>query len=184
LAAGVTASIGNNRHRYAEGAVNGKRATAWNAGLYTQLNFGRWALRPKFLWEHRAAPMPLDLDERTSTHLSTGAIDIPIDIIYKLRLDRSMKEVYYYVLAGGSWSRIMTASLDDRRIDFSATGNGNDDGNLRIPLRNEWGWHWGFGVNIYKFWLEGNFNYGISKVFPRGGAIRNQSGYFTVGYRF
>lgn len=177
LTAGITASIGNNLHHYRKGALDGKSAFAWNAGVWAQFNFGNWAVRPRVVYEQRRAKMPVDFEQRTSTILQTGGIYVPLDLIYKLRLD-GMQPVYLYLFAGGYYSRVMTGRLGGDKVDFSDAG---------APFRNEWGVQCGGGLNIYKFWMEGVSRFSLTDVYPAGvgqDGIRNISAYFSVGYRF
>jgi hypothetical protein len=176
--AGVTASAGSNYHRYRDGALDGKNAFAWNGGLYAQLNFGNWALRPKVMYEQRGAKVPLDFNERTSTLMRTGGLHVPLDVVYKFRGTGSgynPQGGFIYIFGGGYYSRALSGKVGGEKMDFAAAG---------APGRDEWGLQWGIGVNVYKLWLESNVRYGLSGVFPEGGKIGNRSSYFSVGYRF
>lgn len=177
LTAGITASIGNNRHIYRKGALDGKSAFAWNAGVWAQVNFGNWAIRPGVVYEQRRAKMPVDFGQRTSTILQTGGIYTPLDVMYKLPF-AARGNMYLYLFVGGYYSRVLTGTLGGDKVDFSAAGA------LR---RNEWGLQFGGGVAIYKFRMEGVSRYGLTDIYPAGvghDGIRNASAYFSVGYRF
>jgi hypothetical protein len=173
IAAGITAAIGSNRHHYDNGALEGKNAFAWNAGLYARINFGNWALRPKVVYEERSAMWPVNFEERASARFSTGGIYVPLDLMYKLRPSADMETLYFYLFAGGYYSRTITKPRD-AAIDPSAHGA------MRL---NEGGMQWGVGLHIYKFWMESTSRYSLSEVFGSGG-IRNYSSYFSVGYKF
>ncbi len=170
---GLTASVGDNSHSYKRGALEGKSAIAWNAGVWAHINFGNWTLRPKVLYEQRNALMPVDFEQRTSTTLRTGGVYVPLDVMYKLRFG-GMRGVYLYAFGGGYYSRFFDARIGGDRVDFSANG---------AMRRNEWGWQGGAGINIYKFWLEGTYRRGLTDVFPEGG-ITNSTGYMSLGYKF
>jgi hypothetical protein len=170
FAVGITASEGQNRHYYHGGALTGKEAYSWNAGLYAQLNMKKWALRPRFVYEQTGAKVPVDFESRTSTTLRTSGIHIPLDLLF-----RPFGPNSFYLLGGGYYSRILGAKQGGVEIDLAAPG---------APRQDEWGLKWGIGLNIYKLWFEYNERYGLSGVYPQGGKISNRSSHFSVGYRF
>lgn len=184
LAAGVSVAVGDNGHLYKRGALDGKRAFAWNAGLYAQFNFGKYlAVRPRVVYEQRRAKMPFDAGGQTLTQmlqnseiLHTSGLYVPLEVMFKARFDGT-QNIYIYLFGGGYYSRLFTATRGGTKVDFSAA---------EAMRRDEWGLQCGAGINVYKFWLEGVGRFGLTDVYPKGAdsRIRNASAYFSVGYRF
>ncbi|MDR2890498.1 MAG: M20/M25/M40 family metallo-hydrolase [Alistipes sp.] len=185
---GLMASIGSNRHIYKGGAMDGKYAFSWQAGVWGQVNLGKYgwfALRPGVVFEQRRALWPVDFANRTSSVFSTNAITVPLDVMLKARL--GSPAVYIYAFAGGYYSRVLSGTNGGDRVNLSGAGALN---------RNEWGLRCGGGLRLFNVFIEGGGHYGLSRVLSGGGGgsaggaaagggkISNQTSYFTVGYKF
>lgn len=176
ITAGMSASLGGNFHHYKNGALEGKSGFAWNAGVWAQINLGNFfTLRPKVAFEQRNARWPLDFEDRTYARFHTDGIYVPLDLMFKFRMEKR-SSMYAYLFVGGYYSRILGGKIGGDKIDFNTPGAGFN--------RDEWGMQWGAGFNIHRVSIEGSSRFGITRVVRRGGKITDRAGYFSVGYRF
>lgn len=171
---GLTAAIGDNKHHYRKGALTGKWAFAWNAGVYMQANIGQFAVRPKVVYEDRKALVP-DVNGdmlKDAKDFSMQSVTVPVDIMLK---SSSSSGVYGYIFVGGYYSRILGGRFPGNAY---VLGSG--------VRRHEWGWQCGLGGMMYKFTVELTVRYGLTPVYEKSiePVILNRSAYFTVGYKF
>lgn len=174
---GVTGALGSNYHDYRKGALTGKPAFGWNAGLYAQVNLGFWAIRPKVLYEGRDAKWPDDAalaagDLSVSRRFSTQGLYIPVDVM--LESSRT-SPIYTYIFLGGYYSRAFSGYFAD---SGHSLGNGIN--------RDEWGWQCGAGIVLFNITVEATARWAITPLLEKGISpdIRNMGAYFTLGYRF
>jgi hypothetical protein len=168
--AGLTASIGSNRHAYKSGALDGKYAFSWHAGLYGQLNMGFYAIRLKALYENRAAQWPDATDSKVSHKFSVESLSLPVDIMFKTS---STESIYAYLFAGGYYSYVFSGNFADTGYQLG-----------RDVARHEGGLQFGLGFKVYNMSLEFSTRYGLTGVLLHDPVVRNQTSYFTLGWRF
>lgn len=168
---GLTFGIGNNRHYYPHGALDGKHGFACSAGLYGQYNMPRFlSLRGSAIYENRSAQIPDTHDVLGTSHLFTQqSVTIPVDVIL-----RTSGKTYAYVCGGGYYSRILSSAQDGVRLDATSS-------NIVV---NEYGWQWGLGVCIYKIYIESSSRYALNRVLTSNPEIHNRTTYCRIGIRF
>ena len=163
---GATVLIGMNHLHYTEGAVTGKSALAFGAGLYGQLNMGFVALRPEVLYERNQARHP---DGR----VKPNAVTVPVSLVFQVP-----ESIPYgvFVSVGGYFSHVFSGEQGDREMDFR-----------RKYYRNEAGITWGVGTRVGRVTFGVFKRYGLTDLLRSPGKeanLRNRAFQARISCRF
>ena len=163
---GISASIGSNYHYYTDGPVNGKSATSYNAGLMSQINFGKFAIRPEVYYERIRAKHPAGT-------ISTDNLTVPVSFV----LQTVQRGMGADVFIGGYYSYRFDGKQGKEIIDFENTFN-----------RNEGGLTYGFGLYVKPFKIGFTNRTALTNFTQNANAdnahIRNRTSFFTITYLF
>jgi len=166
---GLTLGIGSNYHSYSKGALDGKTAGAYSAGLTSQLNFGtgkRLALRPELLYEYIQAEHP---EGKIKSHCFTA----PLSLV----LQTENMTPGFGIYAGGYYRHYFNKSLYDSYYPNEAGLNLGFDASVG-PLRLSY---------VYRRALT-DFNRQPVAVQPfeagKTSSINNVSSYFNISFSF
>jgi hypothetical protein len=164
LTFGLSANIGTNYHYYNRGALDGKKTTSFGAGLTSQINWGKWAIRPEIYYDRIRANYP---DGKTQTNNLT----LPLSLVLQTPLAPFGVDVFL----GGYYSYMFSGKQGKKNIDFN-----------RIFFRNEGGLTYGLGIYL------GNVKFGYTERmalsrFNReknadNASMYNRTSYFTLAY--
>ena len=166
---GLLATIGSNYHHYTQGAVDGKTAASFGAGLMSQVNFRHFAIRPEVHYERVRAKYPAGL-------IATDNLTVPVSLVLQknitdyinMGVDLSFGGYYSYRFGGKQGKEI---------IDFDTSFN-----------RHEGGIAFGFGIYLQSFKIGYTCRRALTDFtqFPNAdnAHIRNRMNYFTIMYRF
>ena len=164
---GISANIGSNYHYYTAGALDGKSAGAYGAGLSMTFNMGAFALRPEVYYDYIKARYPLG-------DIKTQSVTAPLNLI----LQTSPSEVAgVAVFAGPYYKYVLSGKQGNSSLDLE-----------NLFFRNEAGLNYGVEMRVM------NIRIGITSRqaftdFTRtknedGAHIRNRSVFATLSYYF
>ncbi|MCC8018925.1 MAG: M28 family peptidase [Rikenellaceae bacterium] len=170
--AGVSVLAGTSFFRETDGDTRGKTLFSGGAGVYGQVNFGRYfALRPEVQYIH------------SGSRLSTGrarmnSAVVPVSLVIQTPpyLAGSLQ-----VLVGGYYRRSFGFSGADWY-------SGGDEA---IPIssamyRNGAGVHWGLNLRLKRFGIGVTTRYGLTDLYSVGASknMRERATYGTISYNF
>jgi hypothetical protein len=165
---GISANIGSNYHHYTDGAVDGKSATSYGAGLMSQVNFGTYAIRPEIHYDRISAKHPAGT-------ITMDNLTVPVSFVLQTAKQRMGMGADLFI--GGYYSYRFGGEQGKEKIDFENTFN-----------RQEGGFTYGFGVYVgpCKIGFTGrraltNFTKysNDDKAY-----LQNRTSYFTLTYLF
>jgi hypothetical protein len=170
---GISANIGSNNHHYTAGAVNGKSAISFGAGLMTQVNFGIFGIRPEVHYDRIRAKFPAGT-------IASDNITVPLSFVLQTHDSRDVSSaVRTDLFFGGYYTYRFNGKMGDEKMDFENTFN-----------REEWGLTWGFG--FYMKPIRTRIGYtnrsSLTNLMQSRNAdnasLRNRTSYFTMTYIF
>jgi hypothetical protein len=170
---GVSANIGNNFHHYTAGAVIGKNAFSFGAGLMTQINFGNFGVRPEVHFDRIRAQFP-------GGHIATDNITIPLNCVVlqaQVAPRPGMNLATFDVVFGGYYTHRFNGTMGGEAMDFENTFN-----------REEWGLTWGLGFHLRPFRTRVGFTNrsSLTNLMQSRNAdnasLRNRTNYFTMTF--
>jgi len=163
---GISANIGSNHHYYTNGAVNGKTSTSYGAGLLSQVNFGRYAIRPEIHYDRISAKYPAGT-------IAMDKLTVPISFV----LQTSQLGMGVDFFMGGYYSYHFGGKQGKEKIDFKDTFN-----------RQESGFTSGCGMRVgsFKIGLTGRIALTNFTKFTNDDKayLQNRTSYFTLTYFF
>ena len=163
---GISANIGSNNHHYTDGAVTGKSATSYGVGLMSQVNFGKYAIRPEVLYDRIRAKHPAGT-------ITTDNLTVPVSFV----LQAFQFGTGFDLSIGGYYAYRFGGKQGNEKIDFENTFN-----------RHEGGIAYGFGmwVRPFKIAFTGrNALTNFTKSTNEDKAhLQNRTRYFTLTYLF
>lgn len=163
---GITGNLGTNYHHYTAGATDGKTASSSGIGLMSQVNFGRFAIRPEMYYEILNAKHP-------NGDISTNNLTVPISLVMQNMEGGAGVDVFL----GGYYSYRFNGKQNGEKIDFVNTFN-----------RNETGLTFGFGFQVKPFKIGFTSRQALTNFTQSPNSdnahIRNRANYFTVSYVF
>jgi len=163
---GISANIGSNNHHYTDGALEGKSATSYGAGLTSQINFGFLAIRPEVFYDHICAKYPAGT-------IATDNLTVPLSLVAKYLQSSSGFDAFI----GGYYSYRFDGKQGKEKIDFTNTFYRNEGGLT-------------YGIDLYLGPLKLGFtNRTALTNFTRypnadNAHIRNRTNYLTLTYFF
>jgi hypothetical protein len=166
LSFGLSANIGSNFHYYSEGPVDGKKTTSFGAGLMSQINWGKWALRPEIYYDRIRANYP-------GGKIRTNNLTLPLNLVLQTPIAPYGADIFL----GGYYSYMFSGKQGKENIDFN-----------HAFYRNEGGLSYGFGLyfgNI-KFGFTGRTaltHFNRSKNADNA-HVYNHGSYFNLTYLF
>jgi hypothetical protein len=164
---GLSANIGTNYHHYTKGAINGKSATSFGAGLMAQVNMGYFAIRPEVYYDCIRAEHPAGI-------VATHNITVPVSIVGQLLFN---KVVGVDLLFGGYYSHRLTGKQSKETLDFKNIFN-RDEGGLTL----------GFGLFVKPFRIGFTSRIALTNFTKSTNTdnayIKNRTNYFTITYIF
>jgi len=164
---GIAANIGSNYHHYTAGALDGKSAGAYGAGLRMTVNMGALALRPEVYYDYIKACHPLG-------DIKTQSVTAPLNLVLQTS---SSSSAGFAVFAGPYYSYKFNGKQGNSSLDF---GN--------IYYRNEAGINWGFEMRVSSIRIgltrrQAFTNFTRTKN-EDGAHIRNRGVFATLSYDF
>jgi hypothetical protein len=167
LNAGVTAGIGNSRHKYPDEFYTANGVFAFNAGLFFQMQIGKkFTLQPEILFQNDGSKSAEGTFRRQS-------LIVPVNLHFNI-VRQSGGMVKMYPFAGGYFK-------------YSLAGkNGGDDLNFDKTYNdNEWGLNLGFGMDIMKWQVKFTGQRSLTNLLQKSeNEIIPMGWYFSVGYKF
>lgn len=163
---GVTAVAGTNFFNYTSGDERGKTAASYGAGLYTQMNFNYFGIRPEIRYERSGA-------RNSDGKLWMNSIVTPLSFV--VQTPRNLV-AGLYVSAGGYYKHM-----------FSGQQKGNSDYIPHIYHRNDFGAQWSVGIWAGRINMALEKRYGCIKLLKDAGAgpnYKNRTTHFTMSYTF
>jgi len=164
---GLSANIGSNYHHYTDGAINGKNAFSYGAGLMSQVNFGYFAIRPELYYDRIHAKYP-------AGKIATNNITVPLSLVFQLP-DNNIAGVDFFL--GGYYAYRFSGKQGGEIIDFDNTFN-----------RDEGGLTYGFGLYMKPFKIGFVNRRALTNFTKHANAdnahIQNRTTYFTITYIF
>jgi hypothetical protein len=159
--------MGSNHHHYTAGAVNGKSAGAYSAGLTAAVNMGKFAVRPEVYYDFTKAHHP---DGDIKTH----GITVPLNFLLQSKASYSGS---YAIFAGPYYSYKFSGKQGNAAIDFD-----------NLYYRNEAGINFGVEIRVFPLCIGFTGRQAFTD-FTRvknddGAHIRNRSAFATLSYRF
>jgi len=167
LNAGVTAGIGNSRHKYPDEFYTANGVFAFNAGLFFQMQIGKkFTLQPEILFQNDGSKSAEGTFRRQS-------LIVPVNLHFNI-VRQSGGMVKMFPFAGGYFKY----SLDGK--------NGEDDLNFDKTYNdNEWGLNFGFGMDIMKWQVKTSWQRSLTNLSKTPETKIYQRGwFFSVGYKF
>ncbi|MDR2148448.1 MAG: M20/M25/M40 family metallo-hydrolase [Tannerella sp.] len=163
---GLSASIGSNHHYYTDGAVDGKSATSYGVSLVSQVNFGKYAIRPEVSYERIRAKYPAGT-------VSTDNLTVPLSFVLQT-VQRGMGADLF---VGGYYSYHFDGKQGKEKIDFENTFN-----------RSEGGLTVGFSLFVKPIKIGFTNRKALTNFTRNANAdnahLRNRTSYFTMTYLF
>jgi hypothetical protein len=164
---GVSANIGSNYHHYTKGALDGKTAGAYGAGLATTINMGNFGIRPEAYYDFIKARHPLG-------DIQTHSVTVPLNFL----LQTSSSEMGgLAVFAGPYYSYRFDGKQGNSSLDF--------DG---LYYRNEAGLNYGVEVRLFSIRVGVTGRQALTDFTREKNAddahIRNRSVFVTLSYDF
>lgn len=163
---GVSANVGSNYHYYTEGAVDGKTATSYGAGLMTQVNFGGIAIRPELHYDRINAKYPAGT-------ISTDNLTVPVSLVIQSISGGTGADFF----VGGYYTYRFGGKQGTDAIDFENTFN-----------RKEAGLTYGIGLYVRPFKIGFTNRRALTNFTQQPNAdnahIKNRTNYFTVTFVF
>lgn len=163
---GITAVAGSNFFNYTSGHERGKTAASYGGGVYGQMNFNYFGLRPEVRYERMGA-------RNADGRLWMNSVVVPFSFV--LQTPRHLV-AGTYVSAGGYY-----------RYMFSGRQKDNSAGLKDIYYRNEAGALWSVGVWVSRISVAVERRYGCTKLMRDAGTgpnYKNRTTYFTMSYTF
>jgi len=164
---GISANIGTNYHHYTKGALDGKPAGAYGAGLAATINLGNFGIRPEAYYDFIKARHPLG-------DIQTHSVTIPLNFM----MQSSSSEISgAAVFAGPYYSYKFYGKQGSSSLDF--------DG---LYYRNEAGINYGIEMRVFTIRVGFIRRHALTN-FTRekngdGAHIRNRSVFTTLSYDF
>lgn len=163
---GFTGNIGSNYHHYTAGAMDGKTASSYSIGLMSQVNFGRFAIRPEVYYDLIAAMHP-------EGDITTNNLTVPVSLVVQNMDGGAGIDAFL----GGYYSYRFDGKQNGEKIDFVNTFN-----------RNEAGLTFGFGFQVRPFKIGFTSRRALTNFTQSPNAdnahIRNRMNYFTATFLF
>ncbi|MDR1938988.1 MAG: outer membrane beta-barrel protein, partial [Tannerellaceae bacterium] len=165
---GLTLLGGTNYHHYTAGAVNGKPALSFAAGLSSQINMGQhFALRPELLYERIQAHHP-------AGKVSTDHLTLPLSFAIQTPSSSPFGAAVYL---GGYYSYRFGGSVNKRALNFE-----------HEVKRDEGGYQYGLELRLAQIKIGFTQRYELTN-FSRnqnqdGAHLRNHRTYATLSYLF
>jgi len=164
---GVTANIGSNYHHYTAGALDGKSAIAYGAGLTATFNIGNFGIRPEAHYNFLKARHP-------HGDIQTHGVTFPLNFL----LQTSSSEMGgFAVFAGPYYSYALSGKQGKSPLDFDA-----------LYCRNEAGLNYGVELRVLSYRIGVVRRQALTN-FTRekngdGAHVRNRSFFTTLSYDF
>ncbi|MDR2682390.1 MAG: M28 family peptidase [Dysgonamonadaceae bacterium] len=166
LTFGLSANIGSNYHHYSQGALDGKKTTSFGAGLMTQINCGKWAIRPEIYYDLIQANHP-------GGKIQTNNLTVPLSLVLQTPFAPFGADVFL----GGYYSYRFDGKQGKENIDFN-----------RDFYRNEGGLTYGFGLYMGNIKLGYTGRTALTRFSREKNAdnahLYNRIEYFTLTYLF
>jgi len=164
---GISANLGSNYHHYTAGALNGKSAGAYGAGLMAGINMGALAIRPEVYYDFIQARHP-------AGNISTHGVTVPLNLLLQTPSSSSAGAA---IFAGPYYSYKFSGKQGSAPIDFE-----------NLFQREEIGINWGVELRVSPIRLIFSNRSALTN-FTRtknddGAHIRNRTFYMTVSYVF
>jgi aminopeptidase YwaD len=165
--AGVTAGAGISHHKYPDEFFNPRSIFAYNAGLFMQVNFGKWiTLQPEVLFQSDGSKSKDGTFRRQS-------VIIPVNLHVNL-VHEYGGLIRFYPFAGGYYLYSFEGKNGSNEIDFDEDFSDQ-----------EWGMNLGIGMDIMDWqvnltWRRSLTNLSLTsdtKIYP-------SAWFISVGYKF
>jgi hypothetical protein len=179
---GVSVNIGSNYHHYTKGALDGKTAGAYGAGLTASFNMGNFAIRPEAYYDFIKARHPLG-------NIRTHSVTVPLNFV----LQQSPSEIAgVAVFAGPYYSYKFSGKQDfaplDPSIPHPAIETPKNYFFTNLYYRNEAGINYGLEMRVFTIRVGVTRRQALTN-FTRekngdGAHIRNRSVFTTLSYDF
>jgi len=170
---GISANFGSNYHKYTEGALDGKTAFAFGAGLSGQVNINFLAIRPEVFYENIKARYP-------ENDINIQSITVPLNFVLQTSYSNEGDDFGAGKLAvfiGPYYSYKFDGKQGKQQLDFKNIFN-----------REEMGINWGFEIQVTKLRLGFTSRNALTNFTQTKNTdnahIRNNASYFTMGYVF
>ena len=164
---GVSANFGTNYHHYTAGALDGKSAGAYGAGLTAGFHLGNFAIRPELYYDFIKARHP-------AGDIRMHSVTVPLNLL----LQTAPSEVAgVAIFAGPYYSYKLNGKQEKIPLDFE-----------NLYDRNEAGLNYGVEMRISHFRLGVTRRFAFTN-FTRtknedGAHIRNRSMFMNLSYDF
>jgi len=164
---GISANLGSNYHHYTAGALNGKSAGAYGAGLMAGINMGTLAIRPEVYYDFIQARHP-------AGNISTHGVTVPLNLLLQTPSSSSAGAA---IFAGPYYSYKFSGKQGNASIDFE-----------NLFQREEIGINWGAELRVSPIRLIFSNRTALTN-FTRtknddGAHVRNRTFYMTLSYVF
>jgi hypothetical protein len=176
---GVSVNIGSNYHHYTKGALDGKSAGAYGAGLEATVNMGNFGIRPAAYYDFIQARHP-------AGKISTHSVTVPLNFL----LQTSPSDVAgVAVFVGPYYSYKFSGNQDLAPLDPSIPHPAIEPPNFtNLYYRNEAGLNYGVELRVSSFRVgvvrrQALTNFTREKNVD-GAHIRNRSFFGTLSYDF
>lgn len=159
---GVMASLNNTNLRFPNAGFTGKTRYAFNVGLASQINLGRFfALEVDALYDYQNATLPSLTDPYESYgRYHQEAVTVPALMLVNVgNIGASV-----FVGLGGYYSRVLKSS--------------------EVVNANQYGWAWCLGLRLGKVKIEGQVRYQLNPLLVDGPKTKLRSGQFALVYFF
>ena len=173
---GISANIGSNYHHYTAGALDGKSAGAYGAGLAATINMGNFGIRPEAYYDFIQARHP---DGKVSTH----GITVPLNFL----LQTSPSEMAGFAVFVGPYYSYKFDGKQNLNPNLAVMYPDNYFFN-NLYYRNEAGLNYGFEMRVSSIRI-GVVRRQAFTNFTReknndGAHIRNRSVFVTLSFDF
>jgi hypothetical protein len=164
---GISANIGSNYHHYTAGALNGKSADAFGAGLTMAINMGNFALRPELFYDYLKARHP-------AGDIKTQSVTVPLNLLFQTPPSEIAGVA---VFAGPYYSYRFSGKQGSSALDFDNLFKRDEIGiNYGVELRVSF-------IRVGVTWREAFTNFTRTKN-DDDAHIRNRSVFATISYNF
>jgi hypothetical protein len=164
---GLTANIGSNYHRYTAGALDGKPTTSFGIGFVSQVNFGKYAIRPEVQYNYIQANHP-------AGNIKNNNIVLPLSLVLQTSQSSLLTAD---IFLGGYYSYTFDGKQGHDKIDFDNTF-----------YRNEGGLNYGVDLGLGPIRIGATGRAALTNFTRHKNAdkahIRNNTTYFTLTYLF
>lgn len=163
---GFTLNLGSGRHLYKDEFFDAKSAFSYSIGLQFNYKISKTLhLHLETLYDENTSKSDQGTFRRQS-------VTVPFNIEFGSPTTRGNQE-RFFVFAGPYFRHNFDGKDGDLNLDFE-----------NLYVQNEWGYQFGFGIDIQKIRIGYTYRGTSQSLFQNGPNVRATGGFFTMGYRF